>query len=77
VLSIFFFVSELRIMKKVPVTVFVDPEAGAEFTIKPFAAGLAITPGPVHGVSLPDEATNTASFTNTNGQYDSDMDLDG
>jgi hypothetical protein len=63
--------------KKVPVILYVDPEVESQFTIKPFAAGLAIKPHAAPSAQLlPEGMTSTASFTNANNSVDQDMDLD-
>jgi hypothetical protein len=62
--------------KKVPVTVFVDPEVESQFTIKPFAAGLAIRPQAAGGQPVPEGVTGTATGTNLTAQPDVDADVD-
>jgi hypothetical protein len=65
--------------KKVPVTLFVDPEVGGEFTIKPFAAGLAVKPQATDASGksvIPDGVSATATGTNLTGQADVDADVD-
>jgi hypothetical protein len=60
--------------KKVPVTVFTDPEVETAFTIKPFAAELAITPQAA--IQVPEGMTQTLGYTNLNNQADVDADVD-
>jgi hypothetical protein len=62
--------------KKVPVIVYVDPEVESQFTIKPFAARLAIKPQAAAG-QFPQEMTSTAIATATvNNDVDADVDVD-
>ena len=60
---------------KVPVTIMVDPEVETEFTIKPFAAGLA-TKIKHSGVEPLDGFTATATGTSLTGHPDVDADVD-
>jgi hypothetical protein len=58
--------------KKVPMVIYVDPEKETQFTIKPFAAGLA-DKAPT---GLPDGTSVSASGTNLGGSADVDADAD-
>jgi hypothetical protein len=50
--------------KKVPVTVFVDPDVETTLTIKAFAAGLARAPAQdAAGQGLPDQVTGNVTGT--------------
>lgn len=63
--------------KKVPVTVFVDPEIETALTIKPFAAGLATKAAAgAAGHASPEGITGTATGTNLTGAADVDADAD-
>ena len=62
--------------KKVAVTVFVDPDVETQFSIKPFAAGLAIKPQAAGGGAVPDGVSGTVTGTNIQGPADVDADVD-
>ncbi|RQH12658.1 hypothetical protein [Bradyrhizobium sp. RP6] len=59
--------------KKMPVTVFVDPDVETTFTIKPLAAGLAKQPKPIEGEDFPEGVTGSATATGV-GQPNPDVD---
>ena len=59
--------------KKVPMVIYVDPDTETQFTIKPFAAGLAEK---VDAVSMPDGTSTSACATNLSGSADVDVDVD-
>lgn len=61
--------------KKVPVTIFVDPDVESTFTIKPFAGSMATKLQPSVQGAQPDGWTGTASGTGI-GQPNPDVDAD-
>jgi hypothetical protein len=61
--------------KKVPVIIYADPDEETNFTIKPFAAGLA-KKVEIDGEAAPDGHTGTASATATPQGVDADADYD-
>ena len=67
--------------KKVPVTVFVDPDVETQLTIKPFAAGLAATPQAAgSGGPAPEGISGTVTGTGIgapNPDVDADVDYNG
>ena len=60
--------------KKVPMMIYVDPEVETQFTVKPFAAGLATKAA--HG-EMPEGTTGsaTATYSSASGA-DADADAD-
>lgn len=61
--------------KKVPMVVYVDPDVETQFTIKPFAAGLA-TKAATASSAMPEGTSASASGTNLSGSADVDADVD-
>ena len=59
--------------KKVPMVIYVDPDVETQFTIKPFAAGLA---SPASVSAMPAGTSASGSGTNLGGNPDVDADVD-